>query len=66
MDAKKIAETMKTMRPDRGNRYAPHGVRVKGQAQYDWWEQTVQALAWDAENAGEMTRAEFHAACGIG
>lgn len=40
-----LADTLKALRPDRGNRYAPRGVRTKGEAAFDQWQETIDALA---------------------
>lgn len=59
-----IAQTLKTLRPDRGNKYAPRAVKSKGAAAYEQWSATVVAMAQTCQrfNAGFQV-GHFFKAC---
>lgn len=58
-----IAEILRMIEPDTGNRFAPRSIQTKGAAAHRQWERTVRALAYRV--GGPRARARFIKACGI-
>ncbi len=55
-----LADELRALRPDRGNRFTPRAVQTKGAAAFAQWEATVQAMAsWCARTCPAFDRARF-------
>jgi hypothetical protein len=62
-DVSEVSETLRSLRPDRGNLYASRTVRTKGVAAFQQWQETCRAFA--AKFPTERRAAEFLVACGM-
>lgn len=63
--ARAVADTLRALMPDRGNRYAPRSVRTKGEAQAHLWRATCRALASELSLVPSAQRAAFLRECGL-
>ncbi len=65
-EIKAIAETLASLEPDRGNRYATRTVQTKGEAAHEQWRRTCNTLATTILPDGrpsDPARVAFLAAC---
>lgn len=59
------ADVLKSIRPDRGNRYAPRAIQIKGQSAYELWRVAVRKFAGEfARQNPRFDIARFLTACG--
>ena len=65
MDANKLAEIMRSSRPDRGNTYSTRTYKTKGRAQYDLWKQLVRQMAVEVDRTTHMAAFEFYNLVGL-